>query len=66
MKAAAGDLLVIRGHSVGQPNRECEVLEVRGADGEPPYIVRWSDNGFEGLFFPGVDAVVRHAQAVKH
>jgi hypothetical protein len=39
------------------------ILEVRGEAGEPPYIVRWSDDGHEGLFVPGSDSVVRHAVA---
>jgi hypothetical protein len=59
MKAAVGDRLVVRGHRVGDPERDAEVLEVRGADGEPPYLVRWAD-GHEGLVFPGSDAYVRH------
>lgn len=45
---------------VGEPNRDGEILEVRGADGTPPYLVRWSDTGHEGLFFPESDAVVQH------
>ena len=28
---------------------------MHGADGAPPYVVRWSD-GHEGLMFPGADA----------
>jgi hypothetical protein len=45
---------------VGEPRKVGEVLEVRGADGEPPYLVRWAD-GHEGLMFPGADAHVDHA-----
>jgi hypothetical protein len=60
MKAFKGDRIVIRGHRIGEPNRDCEVLDVRGADGEPPYLVRWEDSGQEALFFPGSDAVVDH------
>ena len=37
--------------------REAEVLEVRGEDGGPPYLVRWED-GYEALTFPGADAHV--------
>jgi hypothetical protein len=48
---------------MGQPDRDGEVLEVHGADGEPPYVVRWSDTGEEGLFFPGSDASVQHLHA---
>jgi Domain of unknown function (DUF1918) len=39
------------------------ILEVRGADGEPPYVVRWAEDGHEGLFFPGTDASVVHYHA---
>jgi len=33
---------------------------VRGVDGEPPYAVRWEENGHEAIFFPGPDATVQH------
>lgn len=58
MKAKVGDHIVIRGHRVGEHERDCEVLEVRGEDGGPPYLVRWGDSGHEALFFPGPDATV--------
>ncbi len=60
MKANVGDRLVIKGHHVGEPDRDAEILEVHGDGGSPPYLVRWDDDGHEGLFFPGVDAVVEH------
>jgi hypothetical protein len=44
----------------GEPNRDCEVQEVRGPDGGPPYVVHWGDRGHETLFFPGPDASVQH------
>lgn len=59
MHASKGDLIVVRGHTVGQRERAGEVLEVRGPSGEPPYLVRWTDNGHETLFFPGSDARVQ-------
>ncbi|KQY99300.1 DUF1918 domain-containing protein [Microbacterium sp. MEC084] len=55
MGAKSGDRLVVEGHTAEQHRREAVVLEVRGADGEPPYLVRWAD-GHEGLVFPGPDA----------
>ena len=58
MQAKVGDHIVVRGHTVNIPDRDCEVLEVHGADGAPPYLVRWSDSGTTGLFFPGSDAAV--------
>lgn len=60
MQAKVGDRLVIKGHHVGQPDRDGEIIEVRGEDGAPPYVVRWEDTGHETLFFPGTDAVVEH------
>jgi len=58
MRAFIGDQIVIHGHRPGQVIRDCEVLEVHGAAGNPPYLVRWADTGHEGIFFPGPDAVV--------
>ena len=59
MEASVGDRIIIKGHRLGEPERDAEILEVRGHDGEPPYVVRW-DDGHEGLYFPGTDAVVQH------
>lgn len=60
MNAAVGDRIIIKGHRVGEPSRDGEVLEVRGPDGGPPFVVRWGDSGHETLFFPGADATVHH------
>jgi hypothetical protein len=57
MYAKVGDKIVVRGHRVAEPERDAVVVEVRGSEGAPPYIVRWSD-GHEGLYVPGSDAVV--------
>jgi hypothetical protein len=59
MKAKPGDRIVVKGHRMGEPDRDCEVIEVHGADGAAPYVVRWGDTGHETLFFPGPDASVR-------
>ena len=60
MRAEVGDRLVIKGHHVGEHDRDAEILEVHGEDGGPPFLVRWSDDGHKGLFFPGSDATVEH------
>jgi hypothetical protein len=64
MKAEPGDKLVIRGHAIGTKERHATIIEVRGADGAPPYLVRWdddlSDQPHDHLFFPGPDADVEH------
>ncbi|MEP9383543.1 DUF1918 domain-containing protein [Nocardioides sp. KR10-350] len=60
LTARPGERLVVRGQHVGDPDRQGEIVEVRHADGSPPYLVRWDDTGHEGLFFPGPDAFVVH------
>jgi hypothetical protein len=60
VRASVGDRIVIKGRHIGEPDRDCEVLEVRGSDGGPPYLVCWGDSGHQALFFPGPDASVQH------
>jgi hypothetical protein len=60
VQAHPGDVLIIEGKTVGQAARRGTILEVRSADGLPPYWVRW-DDGHEGLAFPGPDAHVAQA-----
>ncbi|WP_328990857.1 DUF1918 domain-containing protein [Kribbella sp. NBC_01245] len=62
MHAEVGDQLHVRGRTVGVKERHCEVLEVRGENGAPPYWVRYSD-GHEALIFPGTDCLVEHHQS---
>ena len=38
MRATVGDRLVIKGHNVGSPNKDGEVLEVHGEDGALPSL----------------------------
>jgi hypothetical protein len=57
MMAHIGDRLLVHGHVVGQGDRHCEIIEVRGPAGAPPYLVRY-DDGHESLVFPGSDAIV--------
>jgi hypothetical protein len=52
--------LVVKGRHLGDPWRDGEILEVRHADGTPPYVVRWADTGRTSLFFPGADTSVQH------
>jgi hypothetical protein len=59
MRAQIGDTMLVTSHHVGVPDRTGEIVEVRGPDGSPPYVVRWKDSGQEGLVFPGSDARVQ-------
>jgi hypothetical protein len=58
MKASVGDRIVIASATLDRPVRDGRIVEVRHADGSPPYVVEWSDNGQQGLVFPGPDAHV--------
>ncbi|MCA1780815.1 MAG: DUF1918 domain-containing protein [Dermatophilaceae bacterium] len=55
MRAKPGDHIILAGEIVSQPSRSGEVLEVRGSDGDPPYVVRWED-GHTSTIFPGPGA----------
>ncbi|WP_203336207.1 DUF1918 domain-containing protein [Nocardioides limicola] len=57
MRANVGDRVVTEGKHVGDARREGEVIEVRGENGGPPFVVRW-DDGHEGLTWPGPDTHV--------
>jgi Domain of unknown function (DUF1918) len=59
MQAAVGDRLHVHANIVGHPGRAGEIVEVRGAGGEPPYLVRF-DDGHTALVFPGPDAIIEH------
>lgn len=59
MHAVVGDRLHVHGKVVGQADRLGQIIEVHGASGEPPYVVRFED-GHECLVFPGPDAVIEH------
>jgi hypothetical protein len=65
MHATVGDRIVVRSTHVGEPDRDGEILEVHGPDGGPPYLVRWSEDGHEGLFFPGPDTQIHHGGEIE-
>ncbi len=58
MRAKPGDRIILAGELVDQPTRAGEVVEARGTDGGPPYVVRWED-GHTSTMFPGPGAVLR-------
>ena len=64
MKAAVGDRIVVAAAMLSGPVRDGEIIEV-GSHGEPPYRVRWSDDGRETLFFPGPGAQVSHHESER-
>ena len=62
--AERGDVVVIRGHAIDSRDRRGVIVDVRGADGGPPFVVQWLDDTsaqpHEVLFFPGTDADIEH------
>lgn len=63
LAATVGDRLVVPSHHNGIPDRVGEIIEVSHADGAPPYLVRWLDDGRFGLVYPPDGArVERHAR----
>ncbi|MFF8732008.1 DUF1918 domain-containing protein [Streptomyces sp. NPDC015171] len=48
------------GAGSGVRNRTGKILEVKGPDGTPPYLVRF-DDGQEQLVYPGPTAVITPA-----
>ena len=64
MTAHVGDRIIVHSPHVGEPSRDGEIIEVHGAEGEPPYLVRWSDDGHVSLVFPGPGAAtISHGAA---
>jgi hypothetical protein len=57
MHATVGDRLHVHSRTVGTEERVGEILEVRGAEGAPPYLVHFED-GHEGLVYPGPDCLI--------
>lgn len=59
--AHTGDRIHVHSHAVDVPDRTAEILEVRGKDGGPPYLVRY-DDGHESVIYPGSDTTVETAE----
>lgn len=59
MYAFRGDVVIVHDDACTPAGRRAEVLSGDHTDGRPPYWVRWSDSGHEGLLFPrALDAIV--------
>ena len=43
MQATIGDRICFHGNQVGHPDKNGEIVEVRGSKGEPPYLVKFDD-----------------------
>jgi len=63
VKASVGDHIVIASNRVDRAVRDGRIIEIRGADGDPPYMVEWSDTHQTVMVYPGPDARIEHSQA---
>ena len=63
MYAHAGDHIHVNGRRVGSPSRDGTILEVRGPNGTPPYMVDWGGHRIPALYYPGPDAQIEHREA---
>lgn len=61
MQARSGDWLIMHSHTDGGHVRKAEIITT-GADGAPPYTVRWIEDDRESVVFPGPDAQVLSAE----
>lgn len=62
MQATIGDLLHMRSNTVGKRDKIAEIIQVLGAAGSPPYLIRFPD-GRQSLVYPGPDCVVEHPRS---
>lgn len=61
MHATTGDRILVHGRTVGAHEQHAEIIEVRGEDGQPPYLVRF-DDGHESLMYPGSDTEIEPSE----
>lgn len=61
MRAAVGDRIHFEGKVVGMHEHTAVVIEARGEDGAPPYLVR-HENGHETVVYPGADVWIEHVE----
>ena len=61
MQAAIGDRLHVHSRAVGQNEQLAVGVEIHGAHGAPPYLVRY-ESGRQSLIVPGPDCTVEHVK----
>ena len=61
MDANVGDRIVVRGHRVGEHERDGESWRFTDRTEVRLFLVRWSADGHVGMVFPGSDVTIeRH------
>jgi hypothetical protein len=65
MYAEVGDRLMRNGLQTGLGQHLGVIVEVRNADGSPPYLVEWEADGTRTLHFPGPDEFVMRGKNIE-
>jgi hypothetical protein len=60
MRARPGDRLVVKSQRPGGHDARAKILEARGRDWGPPFLVQWAADGRIELLVPPADAWVEH------
>ncbi len=61
MQAQVGDKVHVPSRTVGTHERCGRIVEVRGPNGEPPYVVRWDGEDQDHLFVPSGGVIIEPA-----
>jgi hypothetical protein len=62
MRPVSGDLLILKDVKTGESLRDGQVLDVRGDEPMPNYIIRWSDTGNVELYLADEGAFIHHVE----
>lgn len=61
VRAHVGDWIVVESVHLGGQRRRGQILRLEHPDGTPPYVVRWTEDDRETVFFPGPEAHIESA-----
>jgi hypothetical protein len=60
MRPVSGDLLILRDAETGVTVRDGRILDVRGDEPMPSYVIQWSDTGDVEMYLADERAFVHH------
>ena len=60
MRPMPGDLLILKDTQSGARLRDGRVIDVRGDDPAPIYVVQWSDSGDVEMYIADESAFIHH------
>jgi Domain of unknown function (DUF1918) len=60
MQPIPGDLLILKDVETGARVRDGQVVDIRGDDPTPIYLIRWSDTGNVEMYIADESAFIHH------